>query len=78
MSGACAVPTGFAQTIAVPGTANIFGAGHPAAPAPGEGAGGTLPPVVNVTGGSLLNISATGTVTGDTNRPSNGPDGGTL
>ena len=43
-----------AQTITIPGTANTFGAGHTMAPNPGGGGGGTLPPVMNVTGGSLL------------------------
>lgn len=70
-----------AQTVTVPGTSNIFGAGHAAAPSPGGGSGGTLPPVMNVTGGSLLTILASGQVTLDNvpshNKPSNGPDGGT-
>ena len=48
----------WAQTICVSGTANIFGAGHSAAPNSGGGTGGTLPPVMNVTGGSLLTIPA--------------------
>ena len=45
-----------AETITVPGTSNIFGAGQAAAPSPGEGSGGTLPPVMEVTGGSLLGV----------------------
>jgi hypothetical protein len=34
-----------AETLEVPGKANIFGAGHTKAPAPGGGGGGVLPPL---------------------------------
>ena len=43
-----------AQTLVVSGQANIFGAGHTTAPAPGGGGGGILPPVYNFTSASNL------------------------
>lgn len=77
LCGGGAMTVASAQTITVPGKSNVFGAGHLTAPSPGGGTGGTLPPVISVAGGSLLSILATGTIAGDINKPSNGPDGGT-
>jgi hypothetical protein len=69
-----------AQALTVPGTANLFGAGHAAAPNPGGGGAGTLPPFVtflagpgkvlrfSAVGGSVSCCSGGGTF--------NGPDGG--
>ena len=51
------------QTVSVPGTANIFGAGHSTPPAPGGGSGGTLPPSFSLTpnpGQVLTIVSVTG------------------
>jgi hypothetical protein len=70
-----------AQTLAVSGTANLFGAGHSIAPAPGGGGAGSLPPSVTFVpkadlvltfasvAGSVSCCSATAST--------NGPDGGT-
>lgn len=69
-----------ALTVSVPGTANIFGAGHAIAPAPGGGEGGTLPPGVQLPGGPNVVVtfpSITGQVCGDVRQFAyNGPEGG--
>jgi hypothetical protein len=80
---------GAATTLTIPGTANIFGAGHAVAPAPGGGtpaatAGGTLPPLFAFAAGPDQ-VLAFSTVTGlvgccagiPPNTP-NGADGGTF
>ena len=72
-------PSGLqAQTaLAVPGTANIFGAGHTTAPAPGGSGGGTLPPQINLPPGLICltfpNITG-GAITAIGNPPAP-PDG---
>jgi hypothetical protein len=56
------------QTLVIPGTANIFGAGHAVAPDPGGGGGGTLPPVHTFTAAQdqTLTVSdASGEISGD-------------
>lgn len=68
-------------TQAVLGTANIFGAGHDTAPAPGGGGGGTLPPVWELPAGSTVVAvtCAVGEVTPFTDQPlMNGPNGDRL
>ncbi|MES2657206.1 MAG: Ig-like domain-containing protein [Verrucomicrobiota bacterium] len=72
------------ETLTVPGTANIYGAGHSSPPPAGFGGSGELPQVVNfaaAAGQTLEIVSATGTVLLD--QPTNnaglgpsGPDGG--
>lgn len=79
---AAAFPAG-AVSVVVPGTANIFGAGHTgsaATPAPAGQGGGTAPPWIAVTGGASLSFSAiTGSVAyGCTNCTTPGPDGQVL
>jgi len=75
-----AAPLNAQTTLTVPGTANIYGAGHATPPAPGGGGAGTLPPMVTFTAGSfsvLTFSSVTGTVTlnvGSGDNP-NDPDG---
>jgi hypothetical protein len=67
-------------TQVVRGTANIFGAGRDAAPQPGGGGGGTLPPVWELPSGSTFVTfpCATGEVTPFTGQSlRNGPAGDT-
>jgi hypothetical protein len=73
-----------AATVTVPGTANIFGAGHSgvaATPAPGGGApgggnpGGSAPPSVAINGGNIVTFSVTGAVRYNATLPPEGPDG---
>jgi hypothetical protein len=72
------------ETKTVPGTANIYGAGHSAPPVAGYGGSGELPPGVEFSaaaGQTLSIVSATGGVTLDnvTNNAGlgpSGPDGG--
>lgn len=72
------------ETRTVPGTANIYGAGHASTPAAGFGGSGELPPVISFAAGSgqtLEIVSATGTVLLDTVTNNagigpSGPDGG--
>ena len=74
-------------TLAVPGVANIFGAGHAVAPAPGGGGGGILPtlvPLPSGTGRIVTYSSVTGWTSCGCSSPnppyppgnSSGPDGG--
>jgi hypothetical protein len=77
VSAACE-PGDVGVTQTVPGTANIFGAGHDTAPGPGGGGAGTLPPVWGLPpGSSIVTIPcATGEVTPFTGQPlMNGPEG---
>ena len=70
--------TASAAIIDVPGTANIFGAGHTLAPEPGGGGGGTLPPGFLLplgTGRSLTVSSVTGTITNSNGSQVIDPDG---
>jgi PEP-CTERM motif len=63
------------QVVDVPGTANIFGAGHSVPPEPGGLGGGTLPPVVSFTPGTGLILTVpnvSGTVTLTPGFPNNG------
>src|SRR6187431_2646600 len=73
-----------AELVTVPSTANIFGAGHtgpaatpfPGGSSPGPGpSGGTAPPNVSVTSGSVLTFSATGIVDFGGGPGPSGPDG---
>jgi bla regulator protein BlaR1 len=69
------------ETIIVPSTANIHGAGHRVLPAPAGGGGGTPPLCIVLSpsraNGSLTFGSIVGQVTGDHNHfRHNGPDGG--
>jgi hypothetical protein len=70
--------------LVIPGDANIYGAGHLSAPAPGGAGAGQLPPVyafVPSAGLVLTFSSVTGTVRIDNNEHplyTNGPDGGLL
>jgi hypothetical protein len=58
------IANSIAATIAVPATANIFGAGHATPPAPAGNGGGVLPPVLAVTAGQSVSFTTmTGTVT---------------
>lgn len=54
-----------ADVVAVDATANIYGAGHVSAPAPGGGSAGILPPSISFAAGSALSFtipSISGTV----------------
>lgn len=69
---------GTESTQVVPGTANIFGAGHDAPPQPGGGGGGTMPPVWELPAGSTIVTvpCIIGEVTPFTGQPlMNGPEG---
>jgi hypothetical protein len=72
------VPIGdyYSQTVLVPGTANIFGAGHTIPPDPAGGGGGTPPVLIVVPPGTayITFPAVTGTVSTDPADP-NGPDG---
>lgn len=62
--------------VEVPATANIFGAGHAASPAPGGGDPGTLPLEVRVDDREILEFpSVTGLAHCCGEAPSTGPDG---
>lgn len=69
--------------VEVPGTANLFGAGHGVAPEPGGGGGGSLPPLIElpaVQSGAYFSMSAVfGSVSccSGAGGTFNGPDGGT-
>jgi hypothetical protein len=68
-----------AETLSVPGKANIFGAGHRNAPAPGGGGAGVLPPFVRLAAGPNQVVTFS-SVTGRVSccggsAPLNGPDG---
>jgi len=73
-----------AADLVVPGSANIFGAGHVTAPNPGGRGNGQLPPVYSFDPSQDLVLtfsSVTGTVRIDNNEHpayTNGPDGGSL
>ncbi|MGA2233021.1 MAG: putative Ig domain-containing protein, partial [Tepidisphaeraceae bacterium] len=65
----------------VSATANIFGAGHSSAPAPGGGSGGVLPPVFTFSPGAGQVItfpSVSGAATITPGEPATGGDGGTI
>jgi hypothetical protein len=65
-------------TVSVPGSANIFGAGHAIPPAPGGGGGGVLPTLVTLppgTGRTITFTGVTGTIDFGPCCPENGPDG---
>jgi hypothetical protein len=72
-AGATAATT--SVVVTVPGTANLFGAGHSVAPAPGGGDGGSLPPSVPVTAGQTLSFGANGAVGCSPGSAQYGPDG---
>lgn len=79
-AAACEPSTGGGteSTQVVLGTANIFGAGHDVAPAPGGGGGGTVPPVWELPAGSTIVTvpCITGEVTPYVGQPlMNGPEG---
>jgi hypothetical protein len=61
--------------VVVPATADIFAAGQPSVPDLDLG-GGTLPPSLTVTEGSVLRFDAAGVVTCRFEYPFGGPDGG--
>jgi hypothetical protein len=63
------------RTVSVPGTANIFAAGRASVPLL-PGGGGTLPPSVAVAAGTIVTMSATGSV-GCGGGAEAGPDGST-
>lgn len=65
--------------ISIPGTANIFGAGHSAAPAPAGGGGGSLPPKIrfDAASGRVMTVTATGTAYNGMGAPPSDPDGNT-
>ncbi len=70
-----------AATLVIPGTANVFGAGHATPPAPDGGGGGTLPPLFALPAGTsraLVFSNVTGIVhcCGGLAGVENGPDGG--
>ncbi len=70
----------YQYTLVVPGTANIWGAGHTVPPAPGGGGGGTLPPYIVLpsgTGRVVTFSSVTGIVNFGHGEPSadSTPDG---
>lgn len=57
------VPYLFAETVYVPATNNLYGAGHAVAPAPGGAGGGLLPTQVSIPpGASYFTISTLGAV----------------
>ncbi|CAG0932749.1 hypothetical protein TFLX_02734 [Thermoflexales bacterium] len=73
-------PPIYQYTLVVPGTANIWGAGHAVPPAPGGGGAGTLPPYINLpsgTGRVATFSSVTGIVNFGNGEPSadSAPDG---
>ena len=73
-----AIAQGDTWSLSVPGTANLYGAGHSVPPAPDGNGGGTLPPGVTLPTGSnciLRVVSATGLISFTPSVPSNGPDG---
>lgn len=67
-----------ASTLIVAGSANIFGAGHASAPAPGGGGPGTLPPSITFASapGQVLSFSGVGGWVSCCNSTPTGPDGG--
>lgn len=62
-------------SVVVPASANLFGAGRAAPPAPGGGGAGTLPPSARVLAGGTLRVSATGQLTCCNNVPLHGANG---
>jgi hypothetical protein len=72
-----AVPVS-ANTLVVPGSANIFGAGHAAPPEPGSGGAGSLPPTFSFAalGGQVLTFSGVFGSVSCCNSAQTGPDGG--
>lgn len=73
-------PPTYQYTLVVPGTANIWGAGHALPPEPGGGGAGTLPPHIDLppgTGSILTFTSVTGLVKFGSADPTDGspPDG---
>ncbi len=64
------------QTVTVPATANIFGAGHPLPPPASGGGAGSLPPAVGVSSGALVTFAnVAGQLGCAVGSPVNGPDG---
>ena len=75
-----ALPAG-AEVINIPGSSNIFGAGHAVAPAPGGGGGGGLPPGVAIPPGTARRLtlsSVTGLTHNEGGIPAWNPDGFTF
>ena len=67
--------------LVVPGSANIFGAGHVIPPAPAGGGAGTAPPSYSFSPASGTEVLAFPSITGQVvcdrdHFPANGPDGG--
>ena len=75
LAWALATPS-HAQTVTVPGTADIFAAGLSQVPAFGGG-GGTLPASVNVSGAPTVTVSASGLTNCCSSTPDSPPDGTT-
>jgi len=73
------VPGADAGTVVVPGTANIFGAGHSTPPSPNGGGGGTLPILISLPSDVeyVQFDDITGAVIWDPTWPSNGAEGTT-
>jgi PKD repeat protein len=68
--------TSHAQTVSVPGTANIFAAGQTRVQSL-SGGGGTLPPNVDVSGAASVTVSASGLTNCCASTPNSPPDGTT-
>ena len=69
---------GCSITVSIPATANLYGAGHATAPAPGGSGAGVLPLEVSLPPGKgrVLTVGGTsGTILYGTSLPPNGPDG---
>src|SRR6478672_638983 len=68
-----------AETVAVPSTSNIYGAGHSggaATPQPAGGGGGTAPPSIDVLTTAQFGFAGSGSVRFSPSNPvSNNPDG---
>lgn len=72
-------PSSRAETVAVPSTSNIYGAGHSggaATPQPAGGGGGTAPPSIDVLTTAQFGFAGSGSVQFSPSNPvSNSPDG---
>jgi hypothetical protein len=67
-----------AGTIIVGASSNIYGAGLSTAPGPGGNGGGSVPPLIDVTGVSFLNFQVSGTVSYNGGGNYYGADGGPI